>query len=131
MLCCQTLPVTLLQQNCSIVWCDQTLQAAVTDPGGELPRLLRVVAKWGCILARSSSPRPTSITPAAPQRWPVNKGCPSWVRTDFSGGDHAMLMASITQRLWPMGDNTEFIPGHGPERTFGAERRHNPYVGGS
>jgi glyoxylase-like metal-dependent hydrolase (beta-lactamase superfamily II) len=52
-------------------------------------------------------------------------------RTDFPGGDHATLIASITQRLWPMGDATVFIPGHGPESTFGRERRSNPYVGGT
>jgi hydroxyacylglutathione hydrolase len=43
-------------------------------------------------------------------------------RTDFPQGDHATLIASITQRLWPMGDDTVFIPGHGPESTFGRER---------
>ena len=52
-------------------------------------------------------------------------------RTDFPGGDHATLIASITQRLWPMGDDTVFIPGHGPESTFGRERRTNPFVGGT
>lgn len=52
-------------------------------------------------------------------------------RTDFPGGDHATLIASITQRLWPMGDDTVFIPGHGPESSFGRERRSNPYVRGS
>jgi glyoxylase-like metal-dependent hydrolase (beta-lactamase superfamily II) len=52
-------------------------------------------------------------------------------RTDFPGGDHDTLIASITQRLWPMGDDTVFIPGHGPESTFGRERRTNPYVGGT
>jgi len=52
-------------------------------------------------------------------------------RTDFPGGDHDTLIASITQRLWPMGDATVFIPGHGPESTFGRERRSNPYVGGT
>jgi glyoxylase-like metal-dependent hydrolase (beta-lactamase superfamily II) len=52
-------------------------------------------------------------------------------RTDFPGGDHDTLIASITQRLWPMGDDTVFIPGHGPESTFGRERRSNPYVGGT
>jgi hypothetical protein len=30
-----------------------------------------------------------------------------------------------------MGEDTVFIPGHGPESTFGAERRGNPYVGGT
>ena len=49
-------------------------------------------------------------------------------RTDFPQGDHDTLIASITQRLWPMGDDTVFIPGHGPESTFGRERRSNPYV---
>lgn len=52
-------------------------------------------------------------------------------RTDFPGGDFDTLIASITQRLWPMGDDTVFIPGHGPESSFGAERRSNPFVGGT
>jgi hydroxyacylglutathione hydrolase len=52
-------------------------------------------------------------------------------RTDFPQGDHATLIRSITERLWPMGDATVFIPGHGPESTFGRERRSNPYVGGT
>jgi len=49
-------------------------------------------------------------------------------RTDFPQGDHATLIASIKERLWPMGDDTVFIPGHGPESTFGEERSTNPYV---
>ena len=49
-------------------------------------------------------------------------------RTDFPGGNHAELIASIRTRLWPMGDDTVFVPGHGPESTFGRERRTNPYV---
>jgi glyoxylase-like metal-dependent hydrolase (beta-lactamase superfamily II) len=52
-------------------------------------------------------------------------------RTDFPRGNHEDLLNSITQRLWPMGDDTVFIPGHGPESTFGRERRTNPYVGGT
>jgi hydroxyacylglutathione hydrolase len=52
-------------------------------------------------------------------------------RTDFPGGDFDTLIASITQRLWPMGDDTVFIPGHGPESSFGQERRSNPYVRGT
>ena len=52
-------------------------------------------------------------------------------RTDFPQGDHDTLIASITQRLWPMGDDTVFIPGHGPESSFGRERRSNPYVAGT
>ena len=49
-------------------------------------------------------------------------------RTDFPQGDHDTLIRSIRERLWPMGDETVFIPGHGPESTFGRERRSNPYV---
>ena len=49
-------------------------------------------------------------------------------RTDFPGGHHATLIHSITQRLWPMGNQTVFIPGHGPESTFGRERAQNPFV---
>jgi glyoxylase-like metal-dependent hydrolase (beta-lactamase superfamily II) len=52
-------------------------------------------------------------------------------RTDFPQGNHDDLIRSITQRLWPMGDDTVFISGHGPESTFGRERRSNPYVGGT
>ena len=50
-------------------------------------------------------------------------------RTDLPQGDYDTLIESITQRLWPMGDDTVFIPGHGPESSFGQERRSNPYVG--
>ena len=35
---------------------------------------------------------------------------------------------SITGKLWPLGDDVSFVPGHGPMSTFGAERRTNPYV---
>ncbi len=52
-------------------------------------------------------------------------------RTDLPGGSQRQLLDSIVQRLWPMGDDTVFIPGHGPESTFGEERRSNPYVGGT
>ena len=52
-------------------------------------------------------------------------------RTDFPQGNHQDLIDSITGRLWPMGDDTVFIPGHGPESSFGHERRSNPYVGGT
>jgi len=49
-------------------------------------------------------------------------------RTDFPRGDHAQLLASIRERLWPLGDDVRFVPGHGPMSTFGAERRSNPHV---
>ena len=49
-------------------------------------------------------------------------------RTDFPRGDHATLIRSIRERLWPLGDDVTFIPGHGPTSTFGAERASNPFV---
>jgi glyoxylase-like metal-dependent hydrolase (beta-lactamase superfamily II) len=52
-------------------------------------------------------------------------------RTDFARGDHAALLASIRGRLWPLGSDVRFIPGHGPDSTFGRERRGNPFVGDS
>jgi hydroxyacylglutathione hydrolase len=50
-------------------------------------------------------------------------------RTDFPRGDHGTLIRSITQKLWPLGDEMRFVPGHGPMSTFGQERKTNPYVG--
>lgn len=49
-------------------------------------------------------------------------------RTDFPRGDHQTLINSIRERLWPLGDDVTFIPGHGPTSTFGDERRDNPFV---
>jgi glyoxylase-like metal-dependent hydrolase (beta-lactamase superfamily II) len=52
-------------------------------------------------------------------------------RTDFPKGNHADLINSITQKLWPLGDDVTFVPGHGPTSTFGQERRTNPFVADS
>ena len=207
-----TIPVTAFQQNCSLVWCDETRQAAVIDPGGDLDQILAEVKQreltltqiwqthahidhaggtaelaaklnlpiigphpadqfWIDGLAQQSKmfgfPPADAFTPT---RWlhdgdTVTVGhctlnvrhCPGHTpghvvfhspeikrafvgdvlfagsigRTDFPQGDHDTLIASITQRLWPMGDNTVFIPGHGPESTFGRERKSNPYVAGT
>ncbi len=49
-------------------------------------------------------------------------------RTDFPRGDHAALIRSIRENLWPLGDEVSFISGHGPVSTFGEERRSNPFV---
>lgn len=52
-------------------------------------------------------------------------------RTDFPQGDHQQLLDSITGKLWPLGDDVAFVPGHGPTSTFGAERQTNPFVADS
>jgi glyoxylase-like metal-dependent hydrolase (beta-lactamase superfamily II) len=208
----RTIPVTAFSQNCSIVWCDRTLAAAIVDPGGDLDVLRAEVARLGVTLqavwlthahidhaggagqlARElalpiigphegdrfwidglpEQSRMFGFPPAErfePTRWLVDgdtvsiggstlavRHCPGHTpghvvfhsaeiqrcfvgdvlfagsigRTDFPGGDFDTLVASITQRLWPMGDETVFIPGHGPESTFGRERRSNPFVGGT
>jgi len=207
-----TVPVTAFQQNCSIVWCDETRDAAVIDPGGDLDVLLAEVEQRGLHLTQILQthahidhagatgeladsfklpivgPHPADqfwidglpqqsqmfgFPPArafTPTRWlhdgdTVSIGhstlqvrhCPGHTpghvvfyspqikrafvgdvlfagsigRTDFPQGDQDTLIRSITERLWPMGDDTVFIPGHGPESSFGRERRSNPYVGGT
>ena len=207
-----TVPVTAFQQNCSIVWCDETRDAAVIDPGGDLDVLLAEVEQRGLHLTQILQthahidhagatgeladnlklpivdPHPADqfwiddlpqqsqmfgFPPArafTPTRWlhdgdTVSVGhstlqvrhCPGHTpghvvfyspqikrafvgdvlfagsigRTDFPQGDQDTLIRSITERLWPMGDDTVFIPGHGPESSFGRERRSNPYVGGT
>lgn len=50
-------------------------------------------------------------------------------RTDFPKGNHAQLIESIKTKLFPLGDEMRFIPGHGGMSTFGQERRFNPFVG--
>jgi hydroxyacylglutathione hydrolase len=208
----KTIPVTAFQQNASLVWCDETMKAAVIDPGGDLPRLRAAVAERGLALeqiwlthahidhaggagqlarelglpiigphpgdqfwidALDPQSRMFGFPPAepfTPTRWLADgdqvtlgrltlgvRHCPGHTpghvvfhspdakrafvgdvlfaggvgRTDFPGGDFDTLVASITQRLWPMGDDTVFIPGHGPESSFGRERRSNPFVGGT
>jgi len=205
----QTLPVTAFAQNCSIVWCDQTMEAAVIDPGGDLARIEAAAQQLGVQLKAIwlthahidhaggtaelaakldlpiIGPHPGDqfwidglpqqsqmfgFPPAGhftPTRWLADgdtvqigssvvnvRHCPGHTpghvvfhspeakrafvgdvlftgsigRTDFPGGNHAELISSIRERLWPMGDDTVFIPGHGPESTFGEERRFNPYV---
>jgi glyoxylase-like metal-dependent hydrolase (beta-lactamase superfamily II) len=50
-------------------------------------------------------------------------------RTDFPYGDHAALIRSIRDKLFPLGDAVAFICGHGPGSTLAVERRTNPFVG--
>jgi len=206
------IPVTHFEQNCSLVWCDQTQEAALIDPGGDAAKLqaaitaqgLTLKALWithghldhaGAAAALAAQygvpiigPHPADqfwidgmpmqaqmfgFPPAqsfTPTRWlqdgdTVEIGqcrlsvrhtpghTPGHVvfysaeaqrafvgdvlfagsigRTDFPQGNHQDLLGSISQKLWPMGDETVFIPGHGPESSFGQERRSNPFVRGT
>jgi len=52
-------------------------------------------------------------------------------RTDFPKGDYDTLIRSIKNKLFPLGDDVTFIPGHGPTSTFGEEKVSNPFVGSS
>ena len=203
------LPVTPFAQNCTLLWCDETREAALVDPGGETPRLLAEIARreltltqlllthghldhvgaaeelreqtgapivgpqqadafWLQALPAQSEMFGFPMTEAfTPNRWleegsSVNVGketlqvihCPGHTpghivffsasaklalvgdvlfqgsigRTDFPQGNHATLIASITQKLLPLGDEITFIPGHGPKSTFGRERLSNPYL---
>ena len=202
------IPVTPIQQNCTLIWCTATMRAAVVDPGGDLPRIRDAVTKAGVTvekillthghidhageakplaeqlgvpiegpheadrfwLARlADDGRSWGITgvPFEPDRWLVDGDtvtigdltldvyetpghtlghvifhhAPSQFaqvgdvlfqgsvgRTDLPGGDHAQLVRSVVEKLWPLGDVT-FIPGHGQPSTFAHERRTNPFVG--
>jgi len=49
-------------------------------------------------------------------------------RTDFPGGDYAQIIASIRNKLFPLGDDVVAYTGHGPETTIGREKRTNPFA---
>lgn len=203
-----TIPVTPLQQNCTLLWCTATNKAALVDPGGDLPQLRAALAKLDVDLEKilithghidhcgeagtlakelgvpiegpheadrfwiarlDEDGRKYGVNGAVfePDRWleqgdTVTVGdltldvlhCPGHTpghivfhhapsklaivgdvlfqgsigRTDFPMGNHQQLIDSITQRLWPLGDETRFVPGHGPLSSFGHERKVNAYV---
>ncbi len=49
-------------------------------------------------------------------------------RTDLRGGDHNALMASMADKILPLPEETEVLPGHGPATTLGRERLSNPFI---
>lgn len=51
-------------------------------------------------------------------------------RTDLPGGNHENLLASIKNKILPLGDDVQFICGHGPASNIGQERRSNPFLRG-
>ena len=204
------IPVTPFAQNCSLIWCENTGQGAVIDPGGDIDRILAAVEKENvelekillthahidhaggtAQLARDrqlpiEGPHPGDKfwidglpeqarmfgVPACeiftPDRWlddgdRVSVGeivfdvllCPGHTpghvifhsrkdqlafvgdvlfagsigRTDFPGGDYDTLIRSIREKLFALGDEVRFVPGHGPISTFGVERQSNPFGG--
>jgi glyoxylase-like metal-dependent hydrolase (beta-lactamase superfamily II) len=51
-------------------------------------------------------------------------------RTDFPRGDHATLLRSIREKLYPLGDDVVCLPGHGQPCQIGVERETNPFLNG-
>ena len=202
------IPVTPLQQNCTLIWCTETMKGALSDPGGDLDLLKSAVAQHGVTLEKiilthghldhcgqsgilakelgipiegpheddrfwidqlgaDGAKYGMHAESFEPDRWLVNGDtvtignlvldvyhCPGHTpghvvfhhapsnlaivgdvlfqgsigRTDFPRGNHQQLIDSITQRLWPLGGDTAFVPGHGPMSTFAHERKTNAYV---
>ncbi len=204
-----TVPVTAFEQNCSLVFCENSGAAIAIDPGGEIEKIMsiaknnklnieKIVLTHGHIdhvggaanlasqlnipisgpqlgdrfLIESLSTQSQmfgfeDVESFEPDEW-LNDGdiirvgteslkvihtpghTPGHIslfhqesdtafvgdvlfynsigRTDFPGGDHTTLLHSIKERLFPLGDLVTFIPGHGPNSTFGYERAHNPFL---
>jgi len=51
-------------------------------------------------------------------------------RTDFGGGSHQVLLASVREKIFTLPDQTRVLPGHGPLTTVGQEKRFNPFFQG-
>ncbi|SEQ84190.1 Glyoxylase, beta-lactamase superfamily II [Amphritea atlantica] len=206
------IPVTPFQQNCTLLWCEESKKAAVVDPGGDIAVVLARIAELGLELEKillthahidhaggtaelvkqtgvpiegphigdqfwiDGLPQQSQmfgfpqVEIFTPDRW-LEEGdrvtvgnetlevlhCPGHTpghvvfyspesqlaqvgdvlfqgsigRTDFPKGDHATLISSIREKLFPLGDSVAFIPGHGPMSTFGHERKTNPFVSDS
>ncbi|BCQ34146.1 MULTISPECIES: MBL fold metallo-hydrolase [Erwinia] len=203
------IPVTAFSQNCSVIWCTESNEAALVDPGGDAETIKREVAALGVNLTQillthghldhvgaaaelaahyslpivgphkadkfwlDSLPTQSQMfgfaecPPLVPDRWleegeTVQVGqtslevllCPGHTpghivffdragrllvsgdvifsggvgRSDFPQGSHSDLIASIHNKLLPLGDDVTFIPGHGPISTLGRERISNPFL---
>ncbi|WP_341703343.1 MBL fold metallo-hydrolase [Ferrovibrio sp.] len=202
-------PVTPFQQNCSLIWCPETMKGALVDAGGAPEELLAAAEARGVTLEKllvthghldhagavkdiaeklnlpiegphrddafwidgmPQAAKQYGFPPSrsfTPDRWLENGDvvevgnlkldvvhCPGHTpghvvfvhapsrvalvgdvlfqgsigRTDFPKGNHADLIRSIRERLFPLGDDITFVPGHGPLSTFGQERQVNPFV---
>jgi glyoxylase-like metal-dependent hydrolase (beta-lactamase superfamily II) len=203
------LPVTPFQQNCTLIWDEETKRGVVVDPGGDAERIEQAIRQAGIEVERillthghldhagaaaelaqalgvpiegphradaflldalpeQGARYGMECRAVTPDRW-LEEGesvaiaghdfavlhCPGHTpghvvfvnaalgfalvgdvlfqgsvgRTDFPYGDHAALIGSIREKLFPLGDDIQFICGHGPGSTFGEERRSNPYAG--
>jgi len=49
-------------------------------------------------------------------------------RTDLPGGSFEKILRSLYTRVLALPDETQIIPGHGPETTIGKERETNPFL---
>lgn len=204
------IPVTPLQQNCTLFWCEDTLAGVVIDPGGDVDALQNAIAEIGMTVEKillthghfdhvggamdlaqaldvpivgphKDDEFITTEVVSAGQRYNIPGGRDvagnAWVndgdtitfgtvtlnvlhtpghtpghvvfydadaklaqvgdvlfkgsigRTDFPRGDLDTLVHSITTKLWPLGGDVTFIPGHGEASTFATERASNPFVG--
>jgi glyoxylase-like metal-dependent hydrolase (beta-lactamase superfamily II) len=203
------IPVTRFQQNCALVWDDETKEGVVVDPGGDADRIQAAIRQTGVTVQRillthghldhagaaaelaaalgvpiegphradefllaglpeQGARYGMECQAVTPDRW-LEEGetveiageefavlhCPGHTpghvvfvstalgvalvgdvlfqgsvgRTDFPYGDHATLIAAIREKLFPLGDDIQFLCGHGPGSTFGEERRTNPFAG--
>jgi len=203
------IPVTAFGQNCSVIYCEKTRQAAIVDPGGEAEKIQREVSALGVqvtqvLLTHGHLDHVGAATEIAafyqvpiigphkedqflldglpeqsrmfgldfcaaftPDQWlaegdVVQVGeetfsvleCPGHTpghivfindaarfavsgdvifrggvgRSDFPRGNHEDLIASIKNKLLPLGDDIVFLPGHGPMSTLGEEKRSNPFL---
>lgn len=205
----EIIPVTPFMQNCSLLWCDKTMETVVIDPGGDLERIeAQIVTKglklvkillthghldhvgaakslalshrvpvegpqredafWLAALPDQSRMYGFPLTEVFfPDRW-LEEGerivfgeetlevlhtpghtpghlafysrngrlavvgdvlfAGSIGRTDFPRGNYEDLISSIRNKLWVLGEDVAFIPGHGPMSSFGEERIHNRFV---
>jgi len=204
------IPVTPFEQNCTILFDDESKEGVVVDPGGDVDRILSAIRENGLqikqiwithghidhaggamdlkdalgveIIGPHEADRPLlanlekqaqqfglsgTIRNCVPDRYlkegdTVSFGdhvfevlhCPGHApghvvyfnraakfahvgdvlfrgsvgRTDLPGGNHAALIASIKDKLLPLGDDVGFLCGHGPGGRFGEERRGNPFL---
>ena len=140
-------PVTPYQQNCSVIKCEATGRAAIVDPGGDVDSILSAVQQLDRWLEEGDTVTVGELTLQVfhcPGHTPghvvfvYESQKVAWVgdvlfqgsigRTDFPRGNHTELVSSIRDKLFPLGDDITFIPGHGPTSTFGQERLTNPFV---